>query len=475
MARILSIEDSLTIRKMVEMILRTAGHEVLLADQGTTGLELARTTKPDLILLDYVLPDLPSTDICRQLLADPATADIPILLISTNGAAIRQLYAESRNVRDYLTKPFQAKVLNSVVEHLLAKRAAASGDHGSFLPTTDTAESEPQAPTAAPGEAAVAGEARAGVAGARTVALRTVLNGRFRSIAKMIPDLERRRGPLPAETFYLPFFLRSDLLAAIAAATGGPAEAAQPQIAGTHAWVGLDTTLLYLGRTAATGVFTLQLEGEVVTVSLAQGRVVMVGSDNPRAYCAGAAYNFRAVPVAAVANAVSVQQRAGVPFFITLCHLGLMPDPGVLEALLRDQGICAVQRALVMPGTRYSFVACEVLPEAARQFPLSLEMRQFVLSVLRLVDDWLEIESATGSVETVYAVVPEATEQSAHLVLSAAESAVLGLVDGQRSLQGIATAAGQELFGTCAATYRLLRLGMLRATAAPLAAAANPA
>ncbi len=91
MPRILSIDDSLTIRKMVESILQTAGHEVLLADRGTTGLELARTAKPDLILLDFVLPDLPSTELCRQLLDDPATADIPIRLISTNGAAIRQL------------------------------------------------------------------------------------------------------------------------------------------------------------------------------------------------------------------------------------------------------------------------------------------------------------------------------------------------------------------------------------------------
>ena len=142
--------------------------------------------------------------------------------------------------------------------------------------------------------------------------------------------------------------------------------------------------------------------------------------------------------------------------------------------LLRDQGCCAVRRALVVPATRYSFVACEVLPEAARQFPFSLEMRQFVLSVLRLVDDWLEIESATGSVETVYAVEPDGAEQYAQLGLSAAESAVLGLVDGQRSLQGIAMADGQELFCTCAATYRLLRLGLLRATAVPLAAAATP-
>ncbi len=474
MPRILSIDDSLTIRKMVESILQTAGHEVLLADRGTTGLELARTAKPDLILLDFVLPDLPSTELCRQLLDDPATADIPILLISTNGAAIRQLYADSRNVRDYLTKPFQAKVLRSVIEHLLAKRMARGGDTRDLVFTASAPEPKPRAAAVVPGQAAAAGVVRPDGPSARGLSLRALLNGRFRSIAKMIPDLERRRGPLPAETFYLPFFLRTDLLAEITAATGPLSESVQPQISGTNDWVSLDTTLLYLGRTGATGVLTLELEEETVTVSISQGRVVMVGSTNPRAYCAGAAYNFRSVPPEAVSTAVGLQQREGVPFFITLCRLGLMPDPGILDALLRHQGSGAVRRALVAPNARYSFVARNTLPEAARQFPFSLDMRQFVLSVLRLVDDWLEIENTTGSVETVYSVVPAAAGQGPGLELSAAESAVLGLVDGQRSLQAIATAAGLELYCTCAATYRLLRLGLLRVTAAPLATAATP-
>lgn len=106
MAKILAIDDSLTIRKLVDLILRGAGHQVLLADKGTDGLALAREQKPDLILLDYILPDIQSPEICRQLLEDPTTAEIPVLMISTNGGAIRQLYTDSRNVRDYLTKPF---------------------------------------------------------------------------------------------------------------------------------------------------------------------------------------------------------------------------------------------------------------------------------------------------------------------------------------------------------------------------------
>ncbi|MFT3831419.1 MAG: response regulator [Opitutaceae bacterium] len=464
MPRILAIDDSLTIRKMVEIILRGAGHEVLLAEQGAAGLELARTAKPDLILLDFVLPDLPSTEICRQLLLDSATASIPILLISTNGAAIRQLYADSRNVRDYLTKPFQAKVLQSVIDHLLAKRPAAPEDTSGAVIASASAAS----PTAVPTAPAPSGE--------RLQSLRPLLNARFRAIAKMIPDLERRRGQLSAETFFLPFFLRNELLAEIAAVAARPVDAPPtPTIAGTHDWVGLDAALLHLGASGASGVFTLQTQGEAVTISLRQGRVVMVGSNNPRVYCGGAPYNFRTLPAGPVAAAVAAQQRDGVPFFVTLFRLGMITDPEQLRALLIGQGIRAVHRAFLQPNTSYAFVATDVLPEVARAVPFDLDAGEFVLSVLRLVDDWLEIESTAGSVETVYAALPDQTERLAALHLSPEETTVLGLFDGQRSLQAVAAVAGLELFVCCAAAYRLLRLGLLRTIAAPLVDTASAA
>ena len=454
MPRILAIDDSLTIRKMVEIILRGAGHEVLLAETGTAGLALARTAKPDIILLDFVLPDLPSTEICRQLLAAPDTAAIPILLISTNGAAIRQLYADSRNVRDYLTKPFQAKVLQSVIDHLLAKKPAPAEDTSGAVLAAAPAPAVTAAAVPAPD---------------RTTTLRTLLNARFRGIAKMIPDLERRRGHIPAETCFLPFFLRNELLAEIAASAARPAEApALPDISGTHGWVGIDATLLHLGRTSATGVLSLRLDGETVSVSIAEGRVVMVGSSNPKAYCNGASYNFRGLPAPVVSAAVAAQQRDGTPFFVTICRQGVLSDTAELERLLLTQGVRAVHRGFLQPTTRYTFVAADTLPEYARQFPFGLPMPDFVLAVLRLVDDWLEIEAAAGSVDTVYAVLPDRAEHAAALPLTPEETAVLQQFDGQRTLQSVAAVTGQELFATCAAAYRLLRLGMLRTVAAPV-------
>jgi CheY-like chemotaxis protein len=119
--RILAVDDSLTVRKLVVMTLKQEGYEVTEAETGAEALTKATQLNPDMILMDHVLPDMRSTEVCQLLLKNQATRDIPVLLISSNGNAIRQLYHDVGNVADYLTKPFAANVLKAVVFHILKK------------------------------------------------------------------------------------------------------------------------------------------------------------------------------------------------------------------------------------------------------------------------------------------------------------------------------------------------------------------
>ncbi|MEY2880048.1 MAG: Transcriptional regulatory protein AfsQ1 [Verrucomicrobiota bacterium] len=494
-ATILAIDDSLTIRKLVDLILKGAGYNVILADKGVAGLKLAQEHKPDLILLDYVLPDLPSTEICKQLLADPATASIPILLISTNGAAIRQLYTDSRNVKDYLTKPFQAKVLQSVIAHLLSRRAVVENSLADVEPVSPRNPTGTQAPLAAEAGATPAGSlpasaanpsltspgfgppppaprstntrAGAGHAAAATndanAYLRNILNTRFRVLARMIPDLETRRGTLAPETYYLPFLLRNEVIADIAAELGRSqfaAEAGEPLLTGTADWMAIDATLLHLGRANASGVFCLRLPNENIDVTLRGGEVVSITSDQPKLYCAGAALNFRALPAQAIAAAVAAQSRSKTPFFISLHRSGVLRDPSAVLSLLRQQGARALHRAITTPGVRYAFIARDNSPDPG-SFALGFSPRQAVLEALRFVDDWLEIESTTGSIETVFRLAPGAEIMLGELNLTDDERLIATHSDGRRSLQDVAAAAGLGIYETCAAVYRLLRLQLV--------------
>ena len=494
MPSILAIDDSLTVRKLIDLFLGEVGFDVRLADRGELGLQMARELKPDLILLDYILPDKPSPEICQELLDDPATSEIPVLMISTNGGAIRQLYADSSNVKDYLTKPFQAKVLQAVVQNLLGGGVVApSGDSRAPVATTasmpsrasmanpapkrDPRETRPpismaaatRPPTPVAPKVAAAPLA-GGVADAQSHdvqrSLRALLNARFRGLAKQIPEWEARRGEQAAETYYLPLLLRKELLAEIGAETERAQWTAEraPLIAGTSDWMGIDATLFHLGRSAATGVFTLRMPDETVDVRLMEGRVVAVHSNDPRRYCAGAAYQFRSLPTPVIAAAVAAQQRDGTPFFLTVHRMGRLSDPSLLSELLRTQGVKAVLRAFTTPGVRYAFVARALAPEA-RRFSIDRTVPAFVFEVLRGIDDWLEIETTTGSGDTIFALVPEAEGVLPTLGMTAAEEDLVARLDGQVSLQVAADAVGMGLYEGCALIYRLVKLNLVRVVA----------
>ena len=117
--KILTVDDSLTVRKMVEMAFRETGHTVISAKDGEEGLSCVAGHKPDIILLDFVLPDMQGVDFCKRLQEKNTTCTTPILLISGKSDAIRKLYQDIPNVVDYLTKPFAINVIRAVVSHIL--------------------------------------------------------------------------------------------------------------------------------------------------------------------------------------------------------------------------------------------------------------------------------------------------------------------------------------------------------------------
>ncbi|HNX32500.1 MAG TPA: winged helix-turn-helix domain-containing protein [Holophaga sp.] len=111
MARILVIEDERDLQRILDYNLRKAGHDVLQALRGQDGLDLARRSRPDLVLLDLMLPDLQGTEICKILKADPATKDIPVVMLTAKGEEIDRVLGFELGVEDYVVKPFSLREL----------------------------------------------------------------------------------------------------------------------------------------------------------------------------------------------------------------------------------------------------------------------------------------------------------------------------------------------------------------------------
>jgi len=119
MARILVVDDEPSIVKLVSTTLRTRGHTVYEAFDGVEALEKAFEWKPDLILLDIMMPRLDGRETRKRLKADPRTANTPVLHLSAVGDFESQLEGMEDGLTDYVTKPFAPKELADHVEDFL--------------------------------------------------------------------------------------------------------------------------------------------------------------------------------------------------------------------------------------------------------------------------------------------------------------------------------------------------------------------
>lgn len=111
MAKILIVEDDPDLQAVLEYNLKQAGHDPSSALTGGEGLRLARGGRPDLVLLDVMLPDIQGTDVCRVLKGDPGTRDVPIVMLTARGEEIDRVVGLELGAEDYVVKPFSVREL----------------------------------------------------------------------------------------------------------------------------------------------------------------------------------------------------------------------------------------------------------------------------------------------------------------------------------------------------------------------------
>ncbi|HZF09395.1 MAG TPA: SpoIIE family protein phosphatase [Thermoanaerobaculia bacterium] len=106
--RVLVVDDGVMNRQILASILGKAGLECLLAGDGGEALRCARESRPDLVLLDVVMPGKNGYEVCAELKADPETADIPVIFLSSLDEAADKIRGLSAGAADYVAKPFDA-------------------------------------------------------------------------------------------------------------------------------------------------------------------------------------------------------------------------------------------------------------------------------------------------------------------------------------------------------------------------------
>lgn len=119
--KVLIVDDEISIRELLKFNLQKEGYSVFEAEDGITGVSIAKADKPDLIILDLMLPGLDGIDVCRSLKNGQTTAGIPIIMLTAKADEVDKVIGLEMGADDYLTKPFSTRELMARVKAVLRR------------------------------------------------------------------------------------------------------------------------------------------------------------------------------------------------------------------------------------------------------------------------------------------------------------------------------------------------------------------
>lgn len=118
--RLLVIEDEVDLAEMVKLRLEANGYEILIAHDGQDGLDMARKERPDLIILDLMLPKIDGYKVCRMLKFDEKYKHIPIIMFTARAQELDKKVGYDVGADAYITKPFDAQALLQKIKELVS-------------------------------------------------------------------------------------------------------------------------------------------------------------------------------------------------------------------------------------------------------------------------------------------------------------------------------------------------------------------
>lgn len=122
--KVLVVEDHRDTRELLKYNLTAAGFDVAAAEDGQLGYNLAQAFKPDIILLDLMMPGVDGLEVCRQLKGDPALARIPVIMLTAKGEEVDKIVGLELGADDYVVKPFSPRELVLRIKAVLRRYGA---------------------------------------------------------------------------------------------------------------------------------------------------------------------------------------------------------------------------------------------------------------------------------------------------------------------------------------------------------------
>lgn len=447
--KVLVIDDSLMLLSFVKEILAEANYQVTTVATAEDGISAATNDPPDLVLLDYVLPDMTGDEVCQRLSENAATASVPIIYMSGFGADLQPDQIKSRSVIGSLNKPFTSDLLIKTVENYMPK------DPNEAAPKDDAVEQEQSAPPAEDWAAPVWPEEEKTPPPAEP-------EPSDAAPQPLWSDVADEPAPRPSET------------AEIASAAGATSDAwwsapvtaasweSQPATApgsgetpaapavteeklplngaffsGDTSFFSLNGALHTIGNEKLTGTLRSFWNKATVDLLARDGAIVLVTTRDPVLYCPEAPITLVNVDADQLEKGRAEQRETGSPLFLTLAREGLiLHEPAV--QLVQHYGQKLFAQLWTAKKVRFVFETSETLPEYAGDVPAEEDVDHWALTTLRCIQfqelgEVPDIES--GSIP---AYTRDGYERVQNLRLTVAEAQFASQFNGVRSVAQIA-------------------------------------
>ncbi|HEY2124915.1 MAG TPA: response regulator [Chthoniobacterales bacterium] len=479
--KILVIDDSLMLLNFVKEILTEANYDVTTATNAQESLTSAKASPPELILLDYVLPDMKGDEVTRRLKEDATTTAIPVIYMSGLGTDLRSDAAGSPNVIGFLNKPFTSDLLIKTVEEHMPESPDRPGQPES--PSFDLPPAAETTAEAAPIDFSFHDESP--FAGREPAQPVVPQEEEWWSA----PPGQETWGQAPASSTqpFTPEPSGGDLLPlAAATAAAGPAFRAQDTAAapdetvtsgiyfcGDTNFFSLNWALQTLAKAKLTGMLRCFWGREPVDLLTKNGEIVLATTRDPELYCSEAPITLVNVDQEKINQARAQQRETGCPLFITLAQGGaILQEPSV--QLVQHYGQKLFAHLWTAPSVRFMFEKSANVPPWAAGVTPDGDVDQWGLATLRLTqfaDLGTRVNYDPGCIP---AYTRDGFERVQDMRLTVAEAQFASQFNGVRSIQQISKNLRLDLKFARLTLFRFLALEIVECWPATSAAKPEP-
>jgi DNA-binding response OmpR family regulator len=473
--KVLVIDDSLMLLNFVKEILIEANYDVSTATNAQESLAVAKANRPDLILLDYVLPDMKGDEVTRRLREDPATARTRVVYMSGLGADLRPDSVGSPNVIGSLNKPFTSDLLIRTVETHMPESPDepkssppetepaepssefAPTDYGSpETPAQPFAETEPaEQPAPPPAEewwSAPPSQETWGQpspASSFSPAEPVPESGdQFPTAVASAPAASLDEGDLPNESV-----------------TGGS------YFCGDTSFFSLNWALQTIAKGKLTGTLRSFWSKEAIDLITRNGEIVLATTRDPELYCFEAPITLVNVDQEKIQQARAQQRETGSPIFTTLAQSGAILQEPAMQ-LVQHYGQKLFANLWTAPKVRFTFEQGTDVPAWAASVASEGNIDHWGLATLRLIQFQDLGSKVNYDPNWIPAYTRDGFERVQDLRLTVAEAQFASQFNGVRSIAQIAKNLRLDLKFARLTLFRFLALEIVECW--PAMSAAKP-